>query len=150
MNYTYLAKANVYKNIKVCKNTNGSYATAELTISKTTSELVNFIKTKSKTSRVIAMSANKTKPVKKVAICCGGGFSVLKQLIEKENKYDAYLTGDVKWHDWQFAKLYEANVIDVGHDIENLFVDVVSKDLLHEFHDLKVILNRSEIKMLIK
>ncbi len=130
MNYSFLRNCNIFKNIKVSKNAEGSYAIANLTIAKTTNELINFISTKLKLSKVIGLNEFKTESIKKVAVCCGCGFSVLKPLIEKNTDIDLFITGDVKWHDWQFAQLYNTNVLDIGHDIENLFVDVIYKDLL--------------------
>ncbi len=149
MNYSFLRNSNIFKNIKVLKNTNGSYATANLTISKTTTELISFISTKMKPSRVIGLNEFKKEGIKKVAVCCGSGFSVLKPLIEKNTDIDLFITGDVKWHDWQFASLYDANVLDVGHDIENLFINVINKDLSY-FDELKTCLLPSNKKFIIK
>ena len=150
MNYAFLAGANIFRNIKVVKGPAGAHATADLTISKTTSELVNFIKIKSKPSRVVALNSFKNQSIKKVAVCCGSGFDVLKPLIEKNSNFDAYLTGDVKWHDWQFANLYNVNVIDIGHDIENVFVNFILKTLAIDFDDLKTIGCTSNLKFIIK
>jgi putative NIF3 family GTP cyclohydrolase 1 type 2 len=36
----------------------------------------------------------------------------------------------VKWHDWIFAKNAGFNVMDVGHDIENVFIEVIFKMLV--------------------
>lgn len=149
MNYSFLRNSNIFKNIKVSKSSEGTYATANLTIGKTTNELINFISTKMRPSRVIGLNQFKKENIKKVAVCCGSGFSVLKPLIEKNNDIDLFITGDVKWHDWQFAKLHNANVLDIGHDIENLFINIINKDLSY-FHELKTCLLPSNIKFVIK
>jgi putative NIF3 family GTP cyclohydrolase 1 type 2 len=57
----------------------------------------------------------------------------------------------VKWHDWQFAKLHGLNVMDVGHDLENVFIDVITKLISDSVKLIKIqtISNKQEIKIVI-
>lgn len=101
----------------------------------TLNELQKLFAKTLKTSRTIGFG-NKTDLIKKVVVCLGSGFSVLKQPISGNNKDTLFITGDVKWHDWQYAKTYRANVLDIGHDAENIFVGVITNLLTNKFKDI--------------
>lgn len=149
MNYSFLSKLPIFKNIKSLTSNRGGYCTASLTNAKTTSELASFIKIKCKCAKVICLNENKSKPINKVVVCLGSGFSVLRSLLPLNN-YDAYLTGDVKWHDWMYAKINNANVIDIGHDCENVFCTIISEKLKEMFDEIKVFAFPSVVKYIIK
>ncbi|ROR01660.1 Nif3-like dinuclear metal center hexameric protein [Desulfosoma caldarium] len=51
--------------------------------------------------------------VHKVALCTGSGMSLLGRA--KQNGCDAFITGDVKYHDAQSALDHNIVVIDIGH-----------------------------------
>lgn len=51
--------------------------------------------------------------VKKIALCTGSGAEFIK--VAAKNGADAYVTGDVKYHDMQLAKELGIVVADVGH-----------------------------------
>lgn len=86
---------------------------------------------------------------KHLAICAGAGFSILKENLTKLPKIDLYITGDVKWHDWQYAKEHKMNVMDVGHDLENIFINammsVVNTD--DDIHNVRSLPSKSQIKI---
>ncbi|MDE7433711.1 MAG: hypothetical protein K2M43_00980 [Mycoplasmoidaceae bacterium] len=46
--------------------------------------------------------------------------------------------------------MYNVNVIDIGHDIENVFVNFILKTLAIDFDDLKTIGCTSNLKFIIK
>jgi putative NIF3 family GTP cyclohydrolase 1 type 2 len=56
------------------------------------------------------------------------------------------ITGDVKWHDWVFAKNSGFNVMDAGHDIENVFIDIIFGMLVDKVKTIKSP-SRLEIKV---
>lgn len=53
----------------------------------------------------------KKESIKTIALCSGGGASFIKQAAT----YDAYITGDVKYHDAQLAKELGLLIVDAGH-----------------------------------
>ncbi len=135
MNVSFLKKYKIFKNIKFQKTPCGTYALADLNRPTTLNELQKLFAKTLKTSRTIGFG-NKTDLIKKVVVCLGSGFSVLKQPISENNKDTLFITGDVKWHDWQYAKTYRANVLDIGHDAENIFVGVITNLLTNKFKDI--------------
>ncbi len=76
------------------------------------------------------------KRVKRIAICTGNGMSFLDEAIEQ--KVDAFLTGDVRYHDAVKAQEYGIALIDAGHYgteiiscqlFENMLVEKFGQDL---------------------
>lgn len=86
---------------------------------------------------------------KHLAICAGAGFNIFKENLAKLPKIDLYITGDVKWHDWQYAKEHKMNVMDVGHDLENIFINAMLKvvNADDDVHNVRSLPSKSEIKI---
>lgn len=61
------------------------------------------------------------KPIKKVAILGGSGESYYKKALEKGA--DLYITGDISYHGAQDMIREDLAFIDVGHFVENIFVE---------------------------
>lgn len=71
------------------------------------------------------------KPIKRLAICSGSGGSLMATAIQKQA--DAYITGDLDYHDFLTAKDNDLMVIDAGHwTTEHCFISLLS-NYLHDF-----------------
>ena len=86
--------------------------------------------------------------INKVALCTGAS----SDLIENASKagVDVYITGDLKYHEAQYAKLKGLNIIDAGHfETEQIFVDEFVKILKREFEkqSYDVVIIKSEINI---
>lgn len=69
--------------------------------------------------------------IKTIALCSGGGAEFIKNAV----KADAYVTGDVKYHDAQLAKELGLLVVDAGHfGTEEIVADGI-RDYLREQFD---------------
>ena len=76
------------------------------------------------------------KPVKKVAVCGGGGGGFIAACF---GLADCFVTGEVKHHEWLYAAGH-INVIDGGHySTEVPVVDTLCRWLTEEFPDLQVV-----------
>ena len=76
------------------------------------------------------------KPVKKVAVCGGGGGGFIAACF---GLADCFVTGEVKHHEWLYAAGH-INVIDGGHyTTEVPVVDTLCRWLTEEFPDLTVV-----------
>lgn len=86
---------------------------------------------------------------KHLAICAGAGFKIFRENLSSLSDVDLYITGDVKWHDWQFAKEHKMNVMDVGHDLENIFINAMMKIINtdDDVYNIRSLPSKSEIKI---
>jgi dinuclear metal center YbgI/SA1388 family protein len=70
----------------------------------------------------------KTKKVKRIALCSGSGGSLIGEAIKAGA--DAYITGDIKYHEAKLAEEAGLLVVDAGHfATEVIFVDYLKKHL---------------------
>jgi len=69
---------------------------------------------------------DKNKKIKKAAVCNGSGADLIKKAAYKGA--DLYLTGDVKYHEAQYAEEMDLALIDIGHYESEIWV----KDLLYQ------------------
>ena len=77
---------------------------------------------------------NPEKHVYKIAVCGGSGMSFFRDALQKGA--DVYVTGDVKYHDAQDAKVLGLAVIDAGHyATEKPVVEKVANFLLMNFKE---------------
>lgn len=67
------------------------------------------------------------KNIKKVAVCGGSGASFIKDA--SKEVVDAYVTGDIKYHDAQLANELGLTLLDAGH----FATEVIAVDLLEEY-----------------
>ncbi|MBR6531129.1 MAG: Nif3-like dinuclear metal center hexameric protein [Clostridia bacterium] len=80
--------------------------------------------------------ADAGKPVSKIAICTGGGAS----LMYEAGKIDAFITGDAKHNDFLDAVGAGITLIAAGHyETEIPVVPVVTKKLQDQFRDIEII-----------
>lgn len=80
--------------------------------------------------------ADAGKPIEKVAVCTGGGAS----LMWEAGKIDAFITGDAKHNDFLDAVSAGISLFAAGHhETEIPVVSVVTQELQKEFPDVEVI-----------
>lgn len=78
------------------------------------------------------------KKVKKIAVCGGSGSGFIKNA-SREN-VDAYVTGDIRYHDAQLAKELGLTILDAGHyETEEASVDLLKNYLQEANEDLEII-----------
>ncbi|ETR71863.1 MAG: hypothetical protein OMM_02164 [Candidatus Magnetoglobus multicellularis str. Araruama] len=67
-------------------------------------------------------------PVKQLAVCSGSGGSLLNKIIS--SGVQAYVTGDLKYHDARTIEMNHIGAIDVGHyESEHIFIDSIIPQL---------------------
>ncbi|MDR2823521.1 MAG: Nif3-like dinuclear metal center hexameric protein [Mycoplasmataceae bacterium] len=88
--------------------------------------LASTLKGKFRLERILFTSEA---PVKSIAVVSGAGFSVFQKNLNLLKNIDLLITGDMKHHDWLFAKMHNMNVMDVGHELENAFIDLIQETL---------------------
>ena len=85
--------------------------------------------------------------IKQIGVCCGGGTAMLKDAINL--RFDAFLTGDARHHEW--ISLNDGNIamIECGHHItENVIVKPLAKKLAKQFPKTDVIILEQDIPYL--
>ena len=83
----------------------------------------------------LSYSGNLNRKLKKAALCGGSGCSYLTEA--KKIGADVYLTGDVKFHDFQLAKELDIALIDGGHfHTEHLIVEKMKQYLQEKFPEV--------------
>ncbi len=124
---------------KQIKNNNGSFFEADLLKPTHLVQLVEEIKKIYQTNITIFNNANDNVLIKKIAICSGAGFEVLKKSINSAKvKETLFVTGDIKWHDWVYIDEKRLYVLDVGHDLEKYFIPMMKGIIEHAFPNLNV------------
>lgn len=77
------------------------------------------------------------KTIKKVAVCGGSGSDFIKDA--SDAGADLYITGDIKYHEAQFAYERDLTLIDVGHfHSEKFILPVIKSYLEKEFNSLNI------------
>ena len=80
-------------------------------------------------ARYVRLIKSNEQKIKKVALCTGGGGSLLEQVINLN--VDLYITGDITYHTALRAKELGLNVLDVEHfDTEKFFVEALHEQLI--------------------
>ena len=96
----------------------------EVEISKFSLEVKNRLQ-----AHYIRLIKSNKQKIKKVALCTGGGSSLLEQVNNKGA--DLYITGDITYHTALRAKELGLNVLDVEHfDTEKFFVEALYNQLI--------------------
>ena len=106
-------------------------------------EIVKDIKCKLGLSSVKVVG-NEKKEINKIALCTGSG----AEFIPNAHKAgcDLYITGDVKYHDAQYAKQLGIAVIDAGHfETEDIVCKTLANNIKNEIfekgYDIEVIVS---------
>ena len=96
----------------------------EVEISKFSLEVKNKLQ-----AHYIRLIKSNEQKIKRVALCTGGGDSLLEQVNNKGA--DLYITGDITYHTALRAKELGLNVLDVEHfDTEKFFVEALYNQLM--------------------
>jgi len=96
----------------------------EVEISKFSLEVKNRLQ-----AHYIRLIKSNEQKIKRIALCTGGGSSLLEQANNKG--VDLYITGDINYHTALRAKELGLNVLDVEHfDTEKFFVEALSNQLI--------------------
>jgi dinuclear metal center YbgI/SA1388 family protein len=94
-------------------------------------ELTEFslqVKNKLQASYIRLIKSN-NRQIKKVALCCGGGSSLLEQV--GKSGADLYITGDINYHSALRAKELGLNILEIEHyDTEKFFVEALYNQLI--------------------
>ncbi|MFA5658492.1 MAG: Nif3-like dinuclear metal center hexameric protein, partial [Oscillospiraceae bacterium] len=78
------------------------------------------------------------KPIKRVAVCSGGGGGLFKNALSFGA--DAFITGDVKHDQFIDAQNYGISIFDAGHfHTENIFVDFLAREIKKGFPEITVL-----------
>lgn len=87
---------------------------------------------------------NPTKRIKKVGIVGGGGSSDLLNAIK--HKCDCFITGEIRHNQALDAMDYDICIIEVNHDVEANFKEVLRDELCRVFQDeeVEIVLSESE------
>lgn len=78
------------------------------------------------------------KVIKKVAVCGGSGSSFIKDAYREG--VDAYVTGDIKYHDAQLAMELGVVLLDAGHfETEEIAVDLLTEYISKNINNIEII-----------
>ncbi|MGD9079641.1 MAG: Nif3-like dinuclear metal center hexameric protein [Desulfobacterales bacterium] len=98
-----------------------------LTKASSLRSLVSMVKKKLKLD-FIKVAGDLEMKVKWVAICSGSGSSLMQAFLA--SKAQAYISGDIHYHDAREAEAVNRAIIDIGHfPSEHLMVDALAKQL---------------------
>jgi putative NIF3 family GTP cyclohydrolase 1 type 2 len=80
----------------------------------------------------VRFAGNPDLPIIRVAICSGSGSSLMRRFLSSGTQ--AYISGDLHYHDAREAEAAKCGIIDVGHfPSEHLMVKVMADQLQNEF-----------------
>lgn len=82
-----------------------------------------------------------------IGLVAGSGSNCIKE-INLSDKVDLFITGEVKWHLWNFAKNRMITLIDAGHVLEKHFIESIST-ILNE-QNIEVLKAYPENSLIIK
>ncbi len=93
--------------------------------------------------KVVRWYGASEKPIRKVAVCGGGGASFIEQAAA--TGADAYVTGDVKYHDF-FRANGKMLIADIGHyEGEHFIKEIIFKALKENFSTFAVAISKLDI-----
>jgi len=96
-------------------------------------------------ARYLRLVKSHNRKIKKIALCTGGGSSLLEQV--NKVKVDLYLTGDITYHQALRAKELALNILEVEHfDTEKFFVEALYKQLVEFKIPPQILLPSQKIK----
>ncbi len=116
------------KNIKRVNDKNRYVICGELVKPQRVDKFAKFVKEMLNSDFARYMDAFKNQIISKVAICGGSGGSFISEVAASQNA-DLYITCDVKHHAWNDAYELKMPIIELNHDIENVFIAIISKKI---------------------
>ncbi|MGL5640377.1 MAG: Nif3-like dinuclear metal center hexameric protein, partial [Mycoplasmoidaceae bacterium] len=130
MNYQLSKKLNSINSRKAFENSYGNIFKIKKAVSE--DNLLKLIKSSLNCDYAITNELKYNKDIKTIYICGGAGSSEVEYLIKQNKKIDCYITGEIKWHLWNYATDLNIKLIDVGHAIENVFCETIKDKLKNE------------------
>ena len=86
--------------------------------------------------KVVKYAGSINRPVKKVTLCGGAGSSLIRQAMKAGA--DAYVTGDVRYHDF-FIPDNQMLIVDVGHfEGEHFIKDILYAEIKENFSNFAI------------
>jgi len=108
-------------------------------------DFIHFVKTKLKLAS-LKYSGNINAEIKKVAVCGGGGASFVNDALAAE--VDAYITGDLKYHDF-FIPENKMLLIDIGHfEGEHFIREIIVTLLKNNFNNFSTHFTEAEFPVI--
>ena len=102
-------------------------------------EIITSFKRKFYCPYVFTNIKNVNKSFKYIALCAGAGYHCLTENFNKiKQKNLLFVTGDLKYHNWVEINENKLNFLDVGHELENFFVDFIAQEITNNFPQIKV------------
>ena len=137
LNY-YLSNLLNFKNtFQVQMDDCGSLYVGNLKNKKNTHDTIKLICEKLNITHHVKYVGNNT-IIERAIICSGAGFDVIKNALNYYDTRTILITGDIKWHDWLYADQLKLNLLDIGHDVEKHFIELIYKNLQKIFPCLKI------------
>ncbi|MCP3660738.1 MAG: Nif3-like dinuclear metal center hexameric protein [Bacteroidetes bacterium] len=124
------------QNLNNKSKTIGAGAIGELEKEMNLNEFITFIKKKFNL-KILKHTTEKNKKIKKVALCGGSGSFLINDALK--SGADAFLTGDLKYHDY-FYSLDGIILCDIGHyESEIIFKSILFKVLSNKFINIAIV-----------
>ena len=142
----YLVKMLSLHNLTYVKNSKGSYYIGHFSKPFKFDDVLHVIYQTFKTLNIRYIQNTST--INSIILCSGSGFSVLKPDLETFSKNSLIVTGDIKWHDWNLVNDLKINTLDIGHDVEKYFNDLICDYLEDTLDELSVKKIYPKIKIL--
>ncbi len=102
-------------------------------------EIVTLFKKKFYCPYIFTNIKNVNNSFKYLALCAGAGYHCLTENFNKiEQKNLLFITGDLKYHNWIEINEKKLNFLDVGHELENFFVDFIAQEIANNFPQIKI------------
>lgn len=103
-------------------------------------EFASFIKDKLKLGGI---KYTKGKNIKSVAVSCGGAGDEVFRLENYE--FDAFVTGDMKHHEFLYAKSHNISAYEAGHyNTEHIIVPKLKELLSDQFPDIEFLISETD------
>lgn len=144
-----LAQTLGFKNFHWFKNDiNNGFIMIDLFSNMTVKQIVDVFKNKVNYCQMFITNSNSTKPFRYLAICAGAGYDILSKALDSNLDLSTtlFITGDLKYHNWSTINQFGSYFLDVGHEVENIFVDTIGQHLCQKFRNIKTTRIYSEVK----
>lgn len=106
---------------------------------KKVKEIITLFKKKFYCPYIFTNVKNTNKTFKYLALCAGAGYQCLiKNFNTIKWKNTLFVTGDLKYHNWMEINQYKLNFLDVGHELENFFVNHLANEIKNNYPQIKI------------
>ena len=139
MNFLIAKKLKLQK-INWIKNNKSYFPFGCFAKKKKMKEIITLFKKKFYCPYVFTNIKNVNKSFKYLALCAGTGYHCLAKNSNKiKQKNVLFVTGDLKYHNWIEINENKFNFLDVGHELENFFVDFIAQEIENNFPKIRII-----------